>query len=88
MRAYVGLRTAAECKVWVGSTANQFADYELPMQLELANHSPTGFEWSYGGSGPVQLALALLADCLKDHELALRFYQSFKLKFLFVLACR
>jgi Family of unknown function (DUF6166) len=26
------------------------------------NHSPTGFEWGYGGSGPAQLALALLLD--------------------------
>ena len=80
MRVYAGIRTAAGCKVWVGSTANEFADYELPMRLELANHSPTGFEWSYRGSGPVQLALALLADCLKDHQLELRFYQSLKLR--------
>ena len=73
------MRTTAGCKVWVGSTTNEFADYELPMRLELANHSSTGFEWGYGGSGPAQLALALLADCLKDNERALRFYQYFKL---------
>jgi Family of unknown function (DUF6166) len=85
MRVYVGMRTAAGCKVWVGNTANEFADYELPMQLELANHSPTRFEWGYGGSGPAQLALALLTDCLKDNELALRFYQSFKLRMTSVL---
>lgn len=24
------------------------------------NHSPDGFNWGYGGSGPAQLALALL----------------------------
>src|SRR5262245_22144387 len=34
----------------------------LPLCLELRNHSPTGFEWGYGGSGPAQLALALLVD--------------------------
>jgi hypothetical protein len=28
---------------------------------DLRNHSPTGFEWGYGGSGPAQLALAILA---------------------------
>jgi hypothetical protein len=55
------------------------------MRLELANHSPAGFEWGYGGSGPAQLALALLADCLTDNELALRFYQSFKLRVTSVL---
>jgi hypothetical protein len=49
------MRIAAGCEVWAGSTANEFADYELPMRLELANHSPTGFEWGYGGSGSAQL---------------------------------
>lgn len=34
----------------------------LPLRLDLANHSPSGFEWGYMGSGPAQLALALLAD--------------------------
>lgn len=28
----------------------------------LRNHSPTGFEWGYGGSGPAQLSLAILLD--------------------------
>lgn len=27
---------------------------------EILNHSPDGFSWGYGGSGPSQLALALL----------------------------
>lgn len=36
-----------------------------PLRLftSIRNHSPTGFEWGYGGSGPAQLALALVADC-------------------------
>lgn len=33
----------------------------LPLRLDLWNHSPTGFNWGYGGSGPAQLALAILA---------------------------
>ena len=28
----------------------------------VRNHSPTGFAWGYGGSGPAQLALAILID--------------------------
>lgn len=36
----------------------------LLMRLELRNHSPTGFEWGYGGSGPAQLALAIVCDVL------------------------
>jgi hypothetical protein len=27
-------------------------------------HSPTGFNWGYGGSGPADLALAILCDAL------------------------
>jgi len=51
---------------------------ELPLRLDLYNHSPTGFEWGYGGSGPAQLALAILADCLEDDERALDLHQEFK----------
>ena len=50
----------------------------LRPRLDLYNHSPTGFEWGYGGSGPAQLALALLADTLGDGERAVRLHQFFK----------
>jgi Family of unknown function (DUF6166) len=56
----------------------------LPLRLDLANHSPTGFSWGYGGSGPAQLALALLADVLGDDDLAVGLHQDFKFK---VVAC-
>jgi hypothetical protein len=44
---------------------------------DLCNHSPDGFAWGYGGSGPAQLSLALLAD-LTDDETAQKYYQDFK----------
>jgi Family of unknown function (DUF6166) len=50
----------------------------LPSRVDLFNHSPTGFEWGYSGSGPAQLALAILADCLGDDERAVRLHQDFK----------
>lgn len=50
----------------------------LNARLDLRNHSPTGFEWGYGGSGPAQLALALLADHLSDDKEAVRLHQEFK----------
>jgi hypothetical protein len=56
----------------------------LPLRLDLFNHSPTGFSWGYGGSGPAQLALALLADALRDDDRAIRLHQAFKFK---VVAC-
>ena len=50
----------------------------LPLRLDLADYSPTGFEWGYGGSGPAQLALALLADALGNEAEALELQQAFK----------
>ena len=49
----------------------------LAWRLDLRNHSPTGLEWGYGGSGPAQLALAVLADAVGS-EVALELYQQFK----------
>lgn len=50
----------------------------LNARNDLSNHSPTGFEYGYGGSGPAQLALAILADVLGNDALALRHHQDFK----------
>jgi len=52
--------------------------HPLNPRLDLWSHSPTGFEWGYLGSGPAQLALALLADHLNDDEEAVRLHQEFK----------
>ena len=54
----------------------------LPLQLELRSHSPTGFAWGYSGSGPAQLALALLMDATGEPTLALRHYQELKFRFV------
>lgn len=53
MRTYVGVRLDDCCVVTVDNRS-------LNPRLDLFNHSPTGFEWGYGGSGPAQLALAIL----------------------------
>ncbi len=49
----------------------------LQVRLDLVNHSPDGFEWGYGGSGPAQLAIAILADAVGD-SYAVHRYQEFK----------
>ncbi len=43
----------------------------------LVYHSTTGFEWGYGGSGPSDLALNVLAMFVEPPE-AWRLHQSFK----------
>jgi hypothetical protein len=45
--------------------------------LAVANHSPDGFNWGYSGSGPAQLALAILLKYLKPDE-AQQYKQLFK----------
>ena len=41
------------------------------------NHSPDGFNWGYLGSGPAQLALAILLKCT-DRNTAVALHQEFK----------
>jgi hypothetical protein len=87
-RSYFGQRLKdGSCEVWVEDSPQRIVGdaaviepsrRKLPLHLEIRNHSPTGFEWGYGGSGPAQLALALLVDALGDRELAEAHYQDFK----------
>jgi hypothetical protein len=71
MICYEGYRTKAGPIVTVNGDL-------LDLRLDLHNHSPDGLEWGYGGSGPSQLALAILADHLGNDEQALNLYQRFK----------
>ncbi len=52
--------------------------------LEVFDHSPTGFSWGYGGSGPAQLALAILLRYIPEKE-AVLLHQDFKWKFIATL---
>lgn len=69
---------------FVGTTDSQYvrrvtyADQPLDPRHDLRNHSPDGFNWGYGGSGPAQLALAICAAALGDDVLALELYQDYK----------
>jgi len=53
-------------------------DQPLECRYDLLSASPSGFEWGYGGSGPAQLAIAILAHAYND-EFAREWYQQFKL---------
>ena len=52
----------------------------LPLEpsLEIADHSPDGFNWGYNGSGAAQLALGILYEVTGDAALARSYYQMFK----------
>lgn len=69
-------------KTYTGSMQNHEAvvtvdGQPLDPRFDLARRSPTGFAWGYGGSGPAQLAIALLADC-EGAAVGQRFFQDFK----------
>jgi len=53
---------------------------EYPLK-HIERHSPDGFNWGYGGSGPADTALSILANCL-GMEQANVLYQSFKWEFV------
>jgi len=49
----------------------------LDPRFDLKRFSPAGFEWTYEGDGPRQLALAILADHLGDGPRALALSERF-----------
>lgn len=77
MKTYSGVRTEGGCAVTVTGPDGPRG---LDPRFDLRTHSPDGFEWGYGGSGPAQLALALAADVLGDDEAAQGVYQRLKFR--------
>lgn len=51
---------------------------------KIWNHSPDGFNWGYGGSGPAQLALAICLE-LFGKDVAQQVYQNFKFTYIATL---
>lgn len=71
MKQYTGDRTIDGIEVFVG-------DEPLDPQLSIEQYTDQGFEWSYEGAEPRQLALALLVDHLgTDHERARQLSEAF-----------
>jgi hypothetical protein len=63
-------------KVWLNNKR-----LKLDESLKYANHSPTGFEWGYAGSGPTQLAFEICRQ-LYGLDLAQRVTTGFRAYFL------
>ena len=70
MKTYQGERNLSGAVVLVDGAA-------LPPRFDLCRFSRVGFEWSYVGAGPRQLALALLADHLGNDARALALAEAF-----------
>ncbi len=83
MKVYHGTRADDGSTVIASDEAGE---RPLAPRFDLRCHSPTGFQWGYGGSGPAQLALALCADALGDDDHARDVYQRFKFQVVAALA--
>ena len=70
MKTYRGDRTIDGIAVTVDGKP-------LPQRTDIAKLSSDGFEWSYEGQAPAQLALALLADHLGDDRRAYALHEQF-----------
>lgn len=70
MKVYEGGRSLAGAVVTVDGR-------KLDPRFDLKRLSPAGFEWTYEGAGPAQLALALLADHLGDPRRAVDQHEDF-----------
>ncbi|ELY79719.1 hypothetical protein C487_06213 [Natrinema pallidum DSM 3751] len=55
--------------------------------LDLVRHSPAGFDWGYVGSGPAQLACALLLDYTDNETVAQQHYIQFRDAVVSQLVC-
>lgn len=73
MKTYLGQRTMDGPQVTVDGRP-------LDPRFDLKTLSEEGFEWTYEGDAPAQLALAILADHFQDDQKALTHYDSFMRK--------
>jgi len=80
-KEYRGWRSASDGKCHVVVVKGD-KSLHLPLCLNVVRHSPDGFEWNYEGSGPAQLAVAILCDHFGKGKAAqahaLRLHQRFK----------
>lgn len=75
-RLYQGIRKEQKATVYVDGVT-----LSPESSIKIRFHAPE-FEWGYAGSGPSQLALAILYDALGSEKLALDHYPDFKHEFI------
>jgi len=89
MRLYIATRTEEDGPQVSVQDVEKATSYPLK---HILRHSPNGFEWHYGGSGPADLALSILADYFGEQDIdpasflyktrSERLYQAFKWRFI------
>ena len=56
----------ARVELWRSNDERQTA--RTNVEHQLVRHSPDGFEWGYGGSGPADLARSIVGDLLEQAD--------------------
>ena len=77
MKIFRGRKTNTSCVVELDNESYR-TKLSLEKSLKIADHSPDGFQWGYSGSGPAQLAAAILNEITGDPKIAREYYQMFK----------
>ncbi len=78
MKIYKGKRNYKDIDGQTIVVQDNGEEYSLD---HIERHSPDGFNWGFGGSGPADTALSILTDCLGMEE-ANQLYQMFKWEFV------
>lgn len=76
--SYHGIRTGPEGLFVEMIHGSVHVPFDAKPSQDVINHSPTGFEWGYHGSGPAQLAAAILLDVTDDISTVRRLHQLYK----------
>ena len=77
MKIFRGRKTDTGCVVELDNESYR-TKLSLEKNLKIVDHSPDGFQWGYSGSGPAQLAAAILYEITDDVELSRAYYELFK----------
>lgn len=80
-KTYFGERVNREVNVSVTQFSKAQGTETSYNLRHIAYHSPDGFEFGYGGSGPADLARSILADCV-GIKIADSLYHDFKWEFI------
>ncbi|ERG97399.1 DUF6166 domain-containing protein [Haloquadratum walsbyi] len=83
-KAYIGWRRQGDLVV---TRLPEDTELTPDRSLDLVNHSPSGFEVGYRGSGPAQLACGLLLDHYDDTQVAREHYIAFRSRVISQLEC-
>ena len=77
MKRFRGRKTPVGCIVELDNEG-YITQLSPEKSLQIVNHNPDDFQWGHWGSGPAQLAAAILYEVTEDLNRSRQYYQFFK----------